>query len=532
MIRRKLLTGAAAIAAYGLLPKDARAQNQAITASPTVFPGDLLFKQQNSMLVQTLTNQTIMLGSLVDSTNNSMNVRKLHYAPTAASITDLVVCYPGFSYTGSSGTEALNPNAYAVTTYVEYPLGTTPLQLTVNGVSGSLPVPSGFGPPLQTDPYPNTIAPGDPYAIKHFVTWTGSFNIGSGIEAFVASSGEWTALGVGLTDQGGNLTAQVNTTSSRGWAGIPKGKLSPNCPVIGLIGDSWFAGAADVADPTTLSTTVMRAMRRKYPAINLGLGGYATNLYLSHPQGQLALTRDSITHLIMELVVNDISGGASLATLQANYQRIIAPYLARGIKVFGWTCSPHTTSIDHFMSATGQAVVSAANEIVRLAFNAWLRVNWLVMGLSGLVDAAHAIDPTDSGLWGFDAGQPAINYPTNPASASGYATVAGGVVTAVAQLGGLQNGATVGSGYPASTTGPWTSYPYPGESGSGAVGTWTSNSSGQIVTWTVTSGGAGYSAPPMINILGPWTGDGLHGYPRGWNEIISKTGLGPGMFAL
>ena len=32
MIRRKLLTGAAAMAAYGLLPKGARGQNQVITA--------------------------------------------------------------------------------------------------------------------------------------------------------------------------------------------------------------------------------------------------------------------------------------------------------------------------------------------------------------------------------------------------------------------------------------------------------------------------------------------------------------------
>jgi hypothetical protein len=471
--------------------------------------------------VATRGNATISRQISVDSTNNTINSRRVLLAPPGADMKDLIVRNIGWGYNGST-IESVFPNGYTVSTTIEYPLATTPLKLTYGGTAQTVLVSPSFTP-TDSDAYPFTITAGTAYAIKQEIKWTGYIWMTAGLASTVV--GEWSNAGINQPDHTLDLTALTSTTAGAGVSGIPMAKLSTRIPVLGIIGDSWSQGAADLADPLyPASTTFLRALRNKMPVICTGVGGYLLAGYVAGSVGQQALLKNGITHLLIEPIVNDLTNGLhSLAELQANLQTIVTQYAGRGINLFAWTGTPHSTSTDGFISTGNQTVSSATGEAIRLAYNSWLRTNYAALGFTGLLDAAHVIDPTDSGLWSFDAGVTAFS-PANPAALS--ATISGGGVNAILFAG------TGGLNYPASTTLNWTSYAYPGDPGSGATGTVTTNASGNITSYVITTPGTLYTAPPMINLLGPWTADGLHGNPRAWNELIHGLNLGPALFTI
>ncbi len=465
----------------------------------------------------------------VDSVNNSANTRKLRNAPKNSDLVGLVVEYSNTIY-ASPPAEISIPNAFTVMTYVEYPIGTTAYLMTYNGNISQTITP---GPPTITtsDEYPYTIPAGAQYAIREYVTWNGTLNLGFGLSSILLV-GDWTERGVNLVNHARDLTVRTHTAPNGfGFGGIVRAKLATRIVSLGAVGDSWFAGVNDIPDTFTRSSSIVRAMRLKIPVSCTGIGGYRLQSYITNSGIEQAVLRNAVTHVIVELAINDVNAGTTLATLQANIVIAFNHYLSRGIKVYGWTIPPRTTSSNGYLNAAGQTVVSSATTSLIISYNNWLRANWASFGLTGLIDAGAAIDPTDSGFWSADVG--ALVSPTAVAQAA--ATVSGGVVSAVVPAAAVGTGnASGGSGFGNTVTIPWTSYAYPGESGSGAAGMAISNASGQMLNYTIVTPGSGYATdgPPMINLVGPWTIDGLHPSPRGWNEIIKVTGLGPGLFSL
>lgn len=453
----------------------------------------------------------------IDSSNNSLNSRRLLTAPATSDLIDLVVAFTPWMWSATPGEVAL-PNGFTVVVSIEYPLATTPLRLTFGGEASKYfnpSFPAGF-----TDPYPFKITAGTQYAIKVQVTWTGSFPY---ILSMACNANEWTNVGNNLPDHTIDLTVLSNTNAGLGFSGLPLAKLATRIPVVGWIGDSWTAGSSDLLDPLySNSLTIQRAMRNKAISFDAGIGGYTLASYVAASRGQQSILKNFITHLVIELAVNDMNGGATLAAMQANLQTIIAQYSGRGIKIFGWTPPPVTTSSNGWIDAAGQTIRVAANETVRVAYKTWLLANATSLGLSGVFDAGGVIDPGNLGKWYFDAGT--TFAPTTPAALR--CTLAAGAVNAI------QFSGSAGVGYPASTAMNWTATNYPGETGSGATGTVTTNGSGTITSFSITTPGSLYTAPPMINLLGVATADGLHGNPRMWNKIIADTALGPPAFVI
>lgn len=522
MNRRKLLSGSAAVAAYAAL---GGARAAVITPPAQVFPKDLAYKTSSFMCVSNNNPQVIAITTnAADSTNNSANTRSLITAPLNTALSDIRLAFAGWGIVTGGGAETSLPNGYTVTASIEYPIGATPRQIWFGGNPSITIVPGRTL--VFSDPIAVGIAAGARYSIRTFVTWTGTFWFSGNQSSLLGAGAEWTTRGIDLADHTLDLTNTASTTAGQGFSPIVQARTQTRIPVLGIVGDSISGGTNDQTDPVTNSRSIIRSLRNKMPGIDTGVGGYSTLFYLQRNEGAHLVLRDSITHMIMELGVNDINSGMSFATLSSNWQKIMAPFLNRGLKCYGWTLTPRSTSTDAFLTLANQTVLSAPNEANRQLFNAWLLANGISFGLSGILDAAHVVDPTDVGKWVCD---PGASVSASGANAAAFATVVGGVVTAVATS-LFSTGASVGAGYPNATVIPWTSSPYPGETGSGAVGTCTTNGSGQAITWTVTNGGSGYSAPPMINLVGPWTIEGLHPSPRAYNEIIFRTGLGPGMF--
>lgn len=461
-------------------------------------------------------------GIIDDTTNNSLNSRASCYAPKNSAITDIVLAFPGFAL--------LNPEVdlptatYTVTAAVEYPAGTF-YPVYVNG-NRSLTVTAGRAI-YRFDPLPIVIPAGAQFFVKTYATWTAGHFILSTLTASSLTS-DWTNRGTGLTDQTLTTSTFSTTSNAGGFAPIVYGRLASPSPVLGILGASQDAGASDLIDHFG-QRFMNRAMRGVLPVINLARSGDSLGNYLLRPEGRSMVFRDAITHLIFgTMVSNSVYGTTNLGTLQTNYQLCIAPFLARGVRVYGMTVIPRTTSTDNWLTTANQTITAPTNDAVRKAFNAWIRGNYRSIGLSGLIDACAAVDPTDSSLWSADA-----NAVNNGASrvASGYATISGGQVTAVSML-STNSDSTSGSGYTPNSTVPCVVLPYPGDTGSGAVVVGNVNASGWVTTYTVQNGGSGYLYPPMVTPAAKWTGDGVHETSRGCNEVIYRTGLSPQMFVL
>lgn len=510
--RRRLISGAAALAAAAPLNLWAAATNP-----PGLSRLEIASQIAKSRVKKVLVGNTAFALSenlIDDTTSNSLNSRKICYAPADSAISDIVLGYVGFYLVNP---EADFPVTITVKASIEYPLGTTPKQVFFNNGATSATVTPGRTL-VPSDPLAFHIPAGAAFAVKTFATWTaGHFYLHTW--SATKAIGEWTTRGTGVADNTLNNTTLVTSHTSVGFAPIVYATLRTACPVVAVIGDSIGTLTGDYLDSAVGHNGWGRAMRNKIPFTNLSRAGDSAGQYQIRPEGRNLVVRDAITHLIWEMGSNDLFGGANLASAQASLSAGIDPFLSRGIKVYGATIVPRTTSTDNWTTVGNQTVVSSAVETVRVAYNSWLRSNYASVGLSGFFDLARAIDPNDTGKWGVDSGF------TGTFSCAALATLSG---TAVASAAFFQynvfssNGVAVAGGAAV----PCVVYPYPGTGGSGAVVTATPHASNPVfASLTVTSGGTGYTYPPMIASQGAWTNDGVHPATRGWCEVIKACGV-------
>ena len=520
MHRRSLITGASALATFSWMR---RAMGAATDACTPVASAQAV---RRSLVQVCVGNSGFPLPDdfMNDTTSNSLNSRKICYAPTLSEITDIVLGYAGF---GINAPEQDLPVNYTVKASVEYPLGTVPRQVFFGGLPAAT-VNAGRGM-VRTDPLPITIPAGAKVAVKTYATWTaGNFWLTTWSAAQMI--GAWTTRGTSLVDHTLDNAAQSTTSGQGGFGPIVYGTLNTAIASVAMIGDSWGSLTGDWADPSTGCNGWGRAMRGAIPFINLSKGGDSGTNYFNRPEGRNLVLRNGITHCIWEMGGNDLFAGNSIATMIGYLQTAINPFLDRGVKCFATTLTPRSTSTDGWLTTRNQKPTSLAIENVRIPYNTWLRSNWASIGLSGLFDPARAVDPGDAGIWGADAGATlAIPFPC-----SGFATLSNGAVASVANA--TYNGnSSAGGPYPTgSQVFPCTVYTYPNTSGSGAVvNAVTDPTYPWISSYTVVSGGSGYKYPPMISTKGTWTTDGMHPNSRGWNEVLKVCGnIAPETFVL
>lgn len=456
-----------------------------------------------------------------DTTDNSLNSRKLAYAPTGSAITDIVLALPGFGLNNPEA-DLQSVGGYTASLSVEYPIGATPVRVYFGGAA-SVNVPPGRVL-IKSDPLPIAIPAGAQFAVKAFVTWTAGHFWMSTWNASL-QTGEWTTSGTGVVDHTLDNTGLSTTTNVGGFSPIIYATLATPRPTFAMVGDSLGTMTADHPDTNVGFNAWGRAMRGAIPFVNISRSGDSMAFYLSRAEGRNLVLRDAVTHVMVNAGGNDLFGGVTPATIEANLQSIANAFIGRGVKVWAQTILPRTTSSDGWLTAVNQTLVSAPNEANRLIYNAWLRANWQAIGLQGILDMARVVDPSDTGKWSFDAGAVAGT------GASGFATLSGGAVASVAPQTYNAGDNSYGSGYPNSTTVPCIVYNYPNTPGSGAAVHGTTNGSGQVTGYVVDAAGSGYTYPPMVApATGAWTNDGLHPNPRSFDEFIKASGLAPELF--
>lgn len=460
------------------------------------------------------------------SGSNSMNTRSLLVAPAGSDVSDIVLRFPRF-YNGAP--EADFPLSYTVTASIEYPVGTFTQAFFNNGAT-SLSVTAGRRH-FESDPVPLYIPRGATFYVKCFLSWTGgvtNFPLNSSVQA---ANGEWCNVGTGLTDQTQTATVQTHSYAAPGQANgygfepMVLGRLSDYTPVLALIGDSITQGTVVTGpDSATGEAGWSRAFRGAIPVVNLARQAEVTSNFTSRPHGRLSLIEDAVTHAVVAYGRNDVTALVAAATIVANARKVWDLLRTRGIKVFAATVTPVTTSSDTWATTSNQTV-SSPQEVIRLAYNTLLRDNWQTYGLSGVIDFARAVDPSDTGKWGADsvAGKGCYGVPT----------IVGNTITAVG-LPTFTAGATSGgASYPINLTGSaCTVLRHPDDpirTGDATI-TFNTNGSGVVTAFNVVAGGS-YSVPPMITPPGPWSHDGTHPTPRGQFQMIVSTGLGANLIA-
>jgi hypothetical protein len=455
----------------------------------------------------------------IASGRNTANNRKACFTPRDAAVTDITLGFPGF-FLGNPETD--NPFAYTVTAYVEYPAGTFTRAFCAAG--NTLTVPAGRQI-AWFDPVPLHIPANTAFWVKWFMSWTGSsVNFPLGL-CIAGVAGEWCETGVGLSDQAGTTSVRSHSypaptqNNGLGFPVLVRGRTAGWQPTLGILGDSISQGVGDsVPDPVYGGSSFERAFRNVVGIINAARQSEEFTHYTSRRDGRDSALREAVTHLMINHGRNDISNGASAATVQARIQAAMAPWLARDVRVYGITVTPISSSTDTWATAANQTV--SASEAVRQTYNTWLRANWRAIGMAGIFDAARAVDPTDSGKWGVDSGFSGTRL-------RGVATLTAGAIASVARPTLSGGSAYGGTAYPLSAAAhPCVVYAYPDDpvqSGGGSV-TAATDGSGVGSSFSVVAGGA-YTIPPLISAQGRWTHDGTHPSPRGMDEIIFRTGM-------
>jgi lysophospholipase L1-like esterase len=460
------------------------------------------------------------------SGHDSANTRHFFFAPAGADIVELVVKFPGF-YQGPPETDL--PASCRVTAAIEYPLGKF-TRLSFAGADCLTVMPGRALSP--SDPLPIVIPRGGKAAVKLFLHWTGGqvdFPLTS--YAINCLDGEWLSIGSELADQTLSASAQTNSYPDPPYAGVGIGcaiyaRTSGRVPVLGILGDSISMGTGDNSDPVWGGASVERGLRAQIPIINVACQAENFRTYFSRTAGRAALLAGAITHLLVGLGRNDISSGRPQTQVASDLQEAIAPFLTQGVKVYAVTVTPRSLSTDNWATTENQTIHVPHQELVRLKYNAWLRQNWPAIGLSGIFDWAHAVDPHDTGLWLADG--------TRGNASLGVATLGNDSIASVALPVFSRGTAYGGRSYPANQAKhPCVVHRYPDDpirSGD-AVVTCATDAQGVVIAFAVVDGGR-YGIPPMVTPAGPLTADGTHPTGRGYNAMIAATGFGLQAFTL
>ena len=456
--------------------------------------------------------------TITDTLNNALNSRARCMAPRGSGLRDIVLGFPGW---GLKAIERPWPGPYRVTACVEFPVGTFhPVYIDGQRIQTVFP----GSETVMFEPCPIQIPAGATFYVKCFALWDGGFWMGRS-QACIPALGEWTNRGVGLSDQTLTSTAFRTTDLAAGFRPAVFARLDKPGVVLGILGASQeMAYGTDSSDPNTGALFIGRAMRNVFPVMNLSRAGDSLGQYLYRNDARRHLLLGRLTHLVLALGSNDIFAGIPVEKTMSWLRHAAEPYMANGMRVYGMTVLPRSTSSDSWVTAKNQVPVNAAFERTRVAFNARLMGRWRAMGFAGMFDGAHAIDPGDRGVWGVDDLSPGYG-------GGGFASMVNGSVAGV-RLGVMGPNGPGGGGYPPNSLVPCAVLNAPEDAlGTGAVVAMRTDGVGKGVSFSVQNRGLSYQYPPLIAARGQWCAhDGVHECKRGYDAVIAGSNLGPGAF--
>lgn len=115
------------------------------------------------------------------------------------------------------------------------------------------------------------------------------------------------------------------------------------------------------------------------------------------------------SHVIVNYGINDIGGGASLATLQSNFTTGVTSIKRYGVKVYACKLTPRTTSSDSWATLANQTLATGHDVGgIRDQFNAWLDTQ-VGSTIDGVIDPNPYCESGSTGKWVVDGN---ANYAT------------------------------------------------------------------------------------------------------------------------
>lgn len=322
-----------------------------------------------------------------------LTARFLHTIPAA--VTEIRLVVPVGWYLTTSG-DALNTNVVPVSASVEVAGTSYPVTF-----QGQKTVTVGPGGCAVSDPIAYELAAG---ATIYTRTYIGIASGEKWIEQFPS-------FGPGAATTGDGFTSGSDTNTSTGAMGTAQTTTAFWTPSIlgvptagamvsvGVLGDSITDGTGDVGAG---SCWISRATNAAYPLTRVALSNLQLQNVRANPKRSLPFLANA-THVVPFIGTNDLAvGSRTFAQLKADSTWLFNYLTARGVKVYGATILPRTTSTDSWATTGNQTPVTgmgAGGASNRGLYNAWIRAG--ADGLiSGYLELADAVESSrDSGVW-------------------------------------------------------------------------------------------------------------------------------------
>jgi hypothetical protein len=301
-----------------------------------------------------------------------------------------------------SGVETANPYSLTVTAGLELPSGATPFPATFGGNNSVVIPPNAWA---WTDPIEVDIPAGTTFYERSFVQTPsqsqgfGVGNLGNDTGSYGDSTNQTTgASPVDYTKTATSLGApgasdwMFGASSIIGIPFLSSGSVRPKIASVGIIGDSISSGLFD--NPPTLGYW-LRALNGNFPYTQVAMSGDAAVYWAANSGRHRGLPLKYCNNFVCAEGRNDVTGSATLASIQANLILIWQYCQNRGAAtIFQTTITPSATSSDNWTTLINQTPIS--NNSKRVALNDWLRAGAPMLagvavtaGTSGAVTCAY-----------------------------------------------------------------------------------------------------------------------------------------------
>lgn len=342
--------------------------------------------------------------------------RAPHHIHVAA--TDLRFTWHNWRQNGTSASPnyADADGAAAVTIRASVEVGGVIYRLTFGGRTD---VTIDAGGSAQSDPLPLDIAAGAVVWSRTFVV-SGSWHY-THYSLIAGGAGGVGAASTDLTAPGSAAIAD-STFGAMYAPALVTGRLlgAASSPSAMIVGDSIGAGANDHPSSTVWQhrNTVnphlhgggflARALHGVAGSISGAVPGSTVQQFVTDAGHfrRMAFAQNCST-FICEYGRNDISGGRTLAQVQADLIAAWRIGSTRGLRVLQTTITPKTTSTDGWRTTASQTTASTAQETVRVALNTWIRDGAPLASAATLTAVATG---TSGALRAGQSGHPLFGY--------------------------------------------------------------------------------------------------------------------------
>lgn len=299
----------------------------------------------------------------------------------AIASTDLRLVFTNWANSGATSTPNYNDkdSTGPITIKASVEIGGTIYRLTFGGNDTVTIAGGGW---VQSDPLPIDMAAGTVFYSRTFLASGGTWHY-NGYTGSTTGQGGWVTT-TDLTAPGSAAVADVAFVPIYGPSAIIGKPLGGSGRSILVVGDSIGHGYGDAPGATAWQGRninnaklagggfIARALYTVVGFLNAAIPGDSAEWFVTIAGHFRRMTwASSATSVICQYGRNDISGGRTLAQIQADLLTIWTMAANRGAKAFQTTITPRTTSTDGWRSVGAQT--KDANDAVRVALNGWLR---------------------------------------------------------------------------------------------------------------------------------------------------------------